>query len=91
MKLWKRQMVVSLVLFGLLVTTTGCGYILKPERRTEKLSDTKDTTTVVYDCLWLIAGIVPGVVALAVDATQDTWCFTEAELKAEEAPSEPPE
>ena len=84
MTLWKRQAVSSVVLFALLVTTTGCGLILKPERRTEPLSKTKDTTTVVYDCLWLLAGVIPGVVALVVDATQDTWYYTQAELKARE-------
>jgi len=83
MKSWKKRTVVSLILFAFLVTTTGCGYILYPERRREKLSDTKDDKTIVYDCLWLIAFIIPGVVALAVDATEDTWYMTEKELAAE--------
>lgn len=79
---WKRRTVASLLLFSFLVTTTGCGFILYPERRTEKLSNVKHTKTVVYDCLWLLAGVVPGVVALIVDATEDTWFLTEKELAA---------
>jgi len=83
MKSWKKRTVVSLMLFSFLVTTTGCGFILYPERRTERLSSVKHTETIIYDCLWLLAGIIPGVVALIVDATEDTWYMTEAELAAE--------
>ena len=85
MNLWKKRTVISFLLFAFLFTATGCGYILKPERRTEKLSNTTDTTTIIYDGLWLFCFIVPGVVALAVDATEETWYYTEAELKAREA------
>ena len=65
---------------ALLIATTGCGYILYPERRTQPLSDTLDVSVVIYDCLWLLAGVVPGVVALIVDGTNDTWYYTEEEL-----------
>ncbi len=44
----------------------GCGYILHPERRGIQ-AGTIDTATMVMDFLWLLAGIVPGVVALVVD------------------------
>jgi hypothetical protein len=44
----------------------GCGYILHPERRGIQ-AGTIDTPTMVMDLLWLLAGIVPGVVALIVD------------------------
>ena len=80
MKLWKKRIVAPFVLFTFVITTTGCGLILYPERRTEKLSNVKHTKTVVYDCLWLIAGIIPGVVALIVDAVEGTWYMTEKEL-----------
>jgi hypothetical protein len=47
-------------------SSIGCGYILYPERRGIQ-SGTIDTPTMVMDLLWLLAGIVPGVVALIVD------------------------
>ncbi|MFW6145929.1 MAG: hypothetical protein ACOC7R_01190 [Planctomycetota bacterium] len=68
------------VFVALLVATTGCGYILYPERRTRPLSDTIDASVVIFDCLWLLVGVVPGVVALIVDGTNDTWYYTEEEL-----------
>jgi hypothetical protein len=47
-------------------SSVGCGYILHPERRGIQ-SGTIDTATMVMDLLWLLVGIVPGVVALIVD------------------------
>jgi hypothetical protein len=47
-------------------SSVGCGYILHPERRGIQ-SGTIDTPTMVMDLLWLLPGIVPGVVALVVD------------------------
>lgn len=85
MKLWKKRIVTPVVLFAFLITTTGCGLILYPERRTEKLTNVKHTKTVVYDCLWLLAGIVPGVVALIVDAVEGTWNMTEKEVADQRA------
>jgi hypothetical protein len=46
--------------------SVGCGYLLHPERRGLQ-SGVIDGATMVMDCLWLLAGIVPGVVALVVD------------------------
>lgn len=46
--------------------STGCGYLLYPERR-GTLSGTIDSGTMVMDLLWLLPGIIPGVVALIVD------------------------
>ncbi|HXT98494.1 MAG TPA: hypothetical protein VN853_19505 [Polyangia bacterium] len=47
-------------------SSVGCGYLLHPERRGLQ-SGSIDGATMVMDCLWLLAGIVPGVVALVVD------------------------
>ena len=47
-------------------TSLGCGYILHPERRGRQ-SGSIDGATMVMDLLWLLAGIIPGVVALIVD------------------------
>lgn len=44
----------------------GCGYLLYPERRGTQ-SGVIDSGTMVMDLLWLIPGIIPGVVALIVD------------------------
>jgi hypothetical protein len=55
---------------GTLLATSGgslgCGYFLHPERRGIQ-SGTIDGATMVMDILWLIPGIIPGVVALIVD------------------------
>jgi len=62
---WTRAIALSTMLaFG--STTVGCGYILHPERRGNS-GGTIDGTTLVFDLLWLIPGIVPGVVFLIVD------------------------
>jgi hypothetical protein len=47
-------------------SSVGCGYFLHPERRGIQ-SGSIDGATMVMDCLWLLVGIVPGVVALIVD------------------------
>ena len=44
----------------------GCGTILYPERR-GTTGGRVDGGVAVMDCLWLLAGIVPGVVFLIVD------------------------
>lgn len=55
---------------GTIMTTAagsaGCGYLLYPERRGTQ-SGTIDSGTMVMDLLWLLPGIIPGVVALIVD------------------------
>ena len=51
-----------------LLATAGvsCGYFLHPERRGQQ-SGRIDSATMVMDLLWLLPGIVPGVIALVVD------------------------
>jgi hypothetical protein len=48
------------------VGSIGCGYLLYPERRGQQ-SGRIDSGTMVMDILWLLPGIVPGVIALVVD------------------------
>jgi len=55
-----------LALLTLAAGPLGCGYILHPERRGTQ-SGLIDGATMVMDLLWLLAGIIPGVVALIVD------------------------
>ena len=78
-KIFKMRMFSLVVLAAFIITTAGCGYILHPERRHAKLSHEIDGEVVLFDCLWLIAGIIPGVVALVIDAVNDTWYYTEEE------------
>jgi hypothetical protein len=46
----------------------SCGYVLHPERRGRTGGPT-DTRILVFDILWFLAGIIPGVVFLIVDYT----------------------
>ena len=54
------------LLAATLAPTTGCGYFLHPERRGNSGGGV-DGVTLVFDILWLIPGIIPGVIALVVD------------------------
>ena len=62
----KQKALILAVICGLTLTTVNCGIILYPERKGQK-SGELDVPVMVMDCLWLIAGVVPGVVALVVD------------------------
>jgi len=46
-------------------SSVGCGYFLYPQRRGNRSE--VDAGTLVMDLLWLIPGIIPGVIALIVD------------------------
>ncbi|MBN2722891.1 MAG: hypothetical protein JXR95_02340 [Deltaproteobacteria bacterium] len=58
------------VIIAVFAVTAGCGYFLHPERRNRGVAGGRiDTGALVMDILWLIPGIVPGVIALLVDFT----------------------
>lgn len=58
----------TLVAFG--AASTGCAYILYPERRnTNRTGGRIDTVPLVVDILLFLPGLVPGAVALAIDFT----------------------
>ena len=78
-KLFKMRMFSLVVLAAFIISTTGCGYIMYPERRNAKLSHEIDGKVVVFDCLWLLAFVVPGVVALIIDSENGTWYYSEDE------------
>jgi hypothetical protein len=61
----KRKLSVLLVLV-MFTLTTSCGYFLYPSSR-GKRSGRINTMVLVMDILWLLPGLVPGVIALAVD------------------------
>jgi hypothetical protein len=70
-KMGRRQLLVSGV-GGVVLGAAGCGWILHPER-TGRRGGAVDTQTLVFDLLWLIPGLLPGVVFLLVDFT--TGCI----------------
>ena len=62
----RTKAAVFLVLSSLALTQTNCGIILHPERSGHTRGRV-DVVTVVLDCVWLLLGIVPGLVALLID------------------------
>jgi hypothetical protein len=67
MKNHLRTQAVLLVLVSALgLSQVNCGLILHPDRNGRKGSRV-DVVAVVLDCVWLLVGIVPGVVALLID------------------------
>jgi hypothetical protein len=68
MKLPFLRAIAFTTLLGLGTSQIGCGYILYPERRGNS-GGSIDGGTLVMDCLWLLAGIIPGVIFLIVDFT----------------------
>ena len=61
-----RRALTITTLGSLLAAPWGCGYFLHPERRGQQ-SGNIDGATMVMDLLWLLPGIIPGVIALIVD------------------------
>ncbi len=68
MKLSPVRAVALATLLTFAASTIGCGYILYPERRGNH-GGRIDGGTLVMDLLWLLPGIVPGVIFLIVDFT----------------------
>ena len=54
-----------------LLQTTGCGYVLYPERRGQTGGEL-DPAVIIMDSLSLLLFVVPGVIAFAVDITNGT-------------------
>lgn len=68
----RRQLFLNATAATLALGVGGCGYLLYPERR-GRLSGSIDTPIMIVDLLWLLPGIVPGVICLIVDFT--TGCI----------------
>lgn len=62
----RTKAVIFVLLSALGLSQSNCGIILHPERG-DRHGTRVDLVTVVFDCLWLLVGVVPGVVALIVD------------------------
>jgi len=76
----KGRVLVAFVLVVFTLAVSGCGTILYPERKTAALSNELDTGVVIMDCLWLLAGIIPGVIAILVDHSTGAWYLPESEV-----------
>lgn len=66
----KRGVVISSVLV-LMMNLTACGYFLYPERKGQQ-GGRVDPVVVILDAAGLLFGVLPGVVAFAVDFTNGT-------------------
>jgi len=62
----KNKFLVVALLCGLTISTARCGILMHPERKGQTGGQI-DTTALILDCLWLFAGVVPGVAALVID------------------------
>lgn len=74
MKTGRRQVLAGGAAAALTIASTGCGFILYPERR-GRTHGRVDALVLIVDLLWLLPGIIPGVICLAVDFT--TGCIYE--------------
>ena len=66
--------------------TASCGYILYPERK-GRSGGSIDTGPFIVDLLWLLPGIIPGVICLAVDFS--TGCIYKSSHVAQPPRDEP--
>jgi hypothetical protein len=71
MKIMTRLTRTIALVTALTVASTSCGYILYPERRGNR-GGVIDGGTLVMDLLWLLPGVLPGVVFLIVDFSSGT-------------------
>jgi hypothetical protein len=71
----------------LLLGSAGCGWILYPERK-GRTGGRIDTPILIIDLLWLLVGIIPGVICLIVDFT--TGCIYESGGRHVAVPQEGP-
>ena len=62
----RRQLLARGALGLMAAGAAGCGWILYPER-TGRRGGGVDATVLIFDLLWLIPGVLPGVVFLIVD------------------------
>ena len=74
MSLLKNKIVALSALAIFTFSSVGCGYILYPSRRNQiSRGGNLDVAVVIMDILWLIPGIVPGVIALVWDGVYGSW------------------
>ena len=79
----RRHLLLSGAALPLLAFVNGCGYVLYPERK-GRTGGNIDTPILVVDLLWLLPGILPGVIFLIVDFT--TGCIYKSGGRASTEP-----
>ena len=72
-----RNRLLAVTVLGVFLIASGCGTLLYPERRNAPHSQQFDTPVLLMDCAWLLVGIIPGVVALAVDYSNGAFYLPE--------------
>ena len=82
MNMFRKRFLAVVALAAILLPASGCGTLLYPARMDAKASTRLDTRVVILDCLWLFAGVIPGVVALATDFLTGAAYFSEGEAVA---------
>ncbi len=68
-----KASIAAVTLAGVLTTSATCGYILHPERRGQPAGGPIDVAVLVMDILWFIPGVIPGVIAVVIDASTNAW------------------
>ncbi|OUS23784.1 hypothetical protein A9Q99_27515 [Gammaproteobacteria bacterium 45_16_T64] len=68
MTIKRKKTLLSLGLIFVISTTSSCGYMLHPDRVGQKGGEI-DPAVIILDAAGLLFGILPGVVAFAVDIT----------------------
>lgn len=63
----KNKLIVLIMVTVMTIATAGCGWMLYPERRGGPTTGKIDYAILIFDCVWLLVGVIPGVVALTVD------------------------
>lgn len=66
-----KKLIVILMALGLSIQLSGCGTILKPERKGQSAGNL-DTSIVALNAIGLLFFLVPGVIAFAVDFNNGT-------------------
>lgn len=73
---------------ALMLGSNACGYILYPERKGRD-GGRIDVGVLIIDLLWLLPGLVPGIICLAVDFS--TGCIYEGGASVSNDPAENPQ
>ena len=77
-----RKTMMTVLAGTLLLQLTACGTLFHGERKGQQASNQVDPTVLILDCCGFLFGIIPGVVALVIDYSNNTIYYTKAEVRA---------
>ena len=69
-------------MFRKTMLTVLAGTLFHGERKGQQASNQVDPTVLILDCCGFLFGIIPGVVALVIDYSNNTIYYTKAEVRA---------